>query len=48
MAMITGPVARLRAAIGVRRRPTAWGTATQEDIETRFAQITDDHQWDPR
>jgi acyl dehydratase len=40
----TDPTAQLRAAIGVRRGPTAWREVTQEDIDS-FAQITGDHQW---
>jgi acyl dehydratase len=40
----TDPIARLRAAIGVRRGPTGWREVTQRDIDS-FAQITGDHQW---
>jgi acyl dehydratase len=44
MAMTADPIARLRAAIGVQRGPTAWRKVTQEEIDA-FAQITGDHQW---
>src|ERR1700761_9516023 len=44
MDMTIDPIARLRAAVGVRRGPTAWREVTQVDIDA-FAQITGDHQW---